>query len=40
MQSLSTVFRVANVDVARAQAVPKEELWALMREGATRAGTR
>jgi len=33
VQSLSTVFRVANVDVARAQAVPKEELWRLMREG-------
>ena len=32
MQSLSTVFRVANVDVARAEAVPKQELWALMRE--------
>ena len=33
VQSLSTVFRVANVDVTRAQAVPKEELWRLMREG-------
>jgi hypothetical protein len=32
VQSLSTVFRVGNVDVARAQAVPKHELWALMRE--------
>jgi hypothetical protein len=32
VQSLSTVFRVANVDVARARAVPKEELWRLMRE--------
>jgi hypothetical protein len=31
-QSLSTVFRMANVDVARAEAVPKQELWALMRE--------
>lgn len=31
-QSLSTVFRLANVDVPRAQAVPKEELWRLMRE--------
>lgn len=30
-QSLSTVFRVANVDVARAEAVPKRELWDLMR---------
>ena len=33
VQSLSTVFRVANVDVERAQAVPKEQLWQLMREG-------
>ncbi|MCW2964442.1 MAG: FAD-dependent oxidoreductase [Actinomycetia bacterium] len=32
VQSLSTVFRVANVDVARAGAVPKQELWSLMRE--------
>ena len=32
VQSLSTVFRVANVDVPRAEAVPKQELWALMRE--------
>jgi glycine/D-amino acid oxidase-like deaminating enzyme len=32
VQSLSTVFRVANVDVARAEAVPKQELWRLMRE--------
>jgi hypothetical protein len=32
VQSLSTVFRVANVDVARAESVPKQELWALMRE--------
>jgi hypothetical protein len=31
VQSLSTVFRVANVDVARAESVPKEELWRLMR---------
>ncbi|HVV57752.1 MAG TPA: FAD-dependent oxidoreductase [Gaiellaceae bacterium] len=30
-QSLSTVFRMANVDVARAEAVPKQELWARMR---------
>lgn len=30
-QSLSTVFRVANVDVERAEALPKQELWALMR---------
>jgi hypothetical protein len=32
VQSLSTVFRVANVDVARAEGVPKQELWSLMRE--------
>jgi glycine/D-amino acid oxidase-like deaminating enzyme len=31
VQSLSTVFRIANVDVARAEAVPKQELWDLMR---------
>jgi FAD dependent oxidoreductase len=30
-QSLSTVFRLANVDVERAEAVPKRELWDLMR---------
>ncbi len=33
-QSLSTLFRMANVDVARASSVPKPELWALMREAA------
>ncbi|HEX4679298.1 MAG TPA: FAD-dependent oxidoreductase [Gaiellaceae bacterium] len=32
VQSLSTVFRVANVDVARAEAVPKQDFWSLMRE--------
>jgi glycine/D-amino acid oxidase-like deaminating enzyme len=32
VQSLTTTFRLGNVDVARATAVPKEELWALMRE--------
>jgi hypothetical protein len=32
VQSLSTVFRMANVDVSRAEAVPKQELWRLMRE--------
>ena len=32
VQSLSTVFRVAGVDVARAESVPKQELWRLMRE--------
>ena len=31
-QSLSTLFMVANVDVARAGAVAKAQLWALMRE--------
>jgi glycine/D-amino acid oxidase-like deaminating enzyme len=31
VQSLSTVFRMANVDVARAEAVPKQELWDRMR---------
>lgn len=30
VQSLSTVFRVANVDVARAEALPKADLWQLM----------
>lgn len=34
VQSLSTVFRMANVDTARAQAVSAENLWRLMREGA------
>ncbi len=34
VQSLSTVFRMANVDVATAEAVPKAELWRRMREGA------
>lgn len=34
VQSLSTVFRLANVDVARAEAVPKEELWERMRAAA------
>ena len=32
VQSLSTVFRLGNVDVPRAEAVPKQELWTLMRE--------
>lgn len=32
VQSLSTLFKVANVDVARAASVPKAELWGLMRE--------
>ena len=34
VQSLSTLFKLANVDVARAASVPKAELWALMREAA------
>jgi len=34
LQSLSTIFRVANVDVDRAASLPKPELWALMREAA------
>lgn len=32
VQSLSTLFKLANVDVSRATAVPKAELWGLMRE--------
>jgi glycine/D-amino acid oxidase-like deaminating enzyme len=32
VQALTTTFRLANVDVERARAVPKQELWALMRE--------
>jgi glycine/D-amino acid oxidase-like deaminating enzyme len=35
VQSLSTVFRLANVDVARAESVPKAELWRLMQEAAS-----
>jgi hypothetical protein len=35
VQSLSTVFRLANVDVERATAVPKEQLWHAMREADT-----
>ena len=34
VQSLSTLFKVANVDVPRASAVPKAELWDLMRAAA------
>ncbi len=34
VQSLSTLFKVANVDVAAASAVAKAELWARMREAA------
>jgi glycine/D-amino acid oxidase-like deaminating enzyme len=32
VQSLSTLFKVANVDVQRAATVPKAQLWELMRE--------
>lgn len=34
VQSLSTLFKLANVDVERAASVPKEDLWALMRDAA------
>ncbi|HEV2139941.1 MAG TPA: FAD-dependent oxidoreductase [Candidatus Dormibacteraeota bacterium] len=34
VQSLSTIFRVANVDVEKAAALPKTELWTLMRNAA------
>jgi glycine/D-amino acid oxidase-like deaminating enzyme len=34
VQSLSTLFKLANVDVARAASVPKAELWELMRQAA------
>jgi glycine/D-amino acid oxidase-like deaminating enzyme len=34
IQSLSTLFKVANVDIAAASAVPKRELWRLMAEAA------
>ena len=34
VQSLSTLFKVANVDIERARAVPKAELWALMADAA------
>ena len=34
LQSLSTIFRVANVDVDKAAALPKTELWAMMRRAA------
>jgi hypothetical protein len=35
LQSLSTLFRLANVDVEQASALPKEDLWRRMREAAT-----
>ena len=34
VQSLSTLFKVANVDISTASAVPKAELWRLMGEAA------
>jgi len=34
VQSLSTLFTVANVDIPRAAAVPKAELWSRMRDAA------
>ncbi|MDQ2674736.1 MAG: FAD-dependent oxidoreductase [Chloroflexota bacterium] len=34
VQSLSTLFKLANVDVHRAASVPKAELWELMRQAA------
>lgn len=34
VQSLSTLFKVANVDIAAASAVPRAELWRLMGEAA------
>ncbi len=39
-QALSTLFKVANVDVERAAGVPKPELWARMREAAESGGYR
>ena len=38
LQSLSTIFRVANVDMERAAKLPKLELWALMRKAAESGG--
>jgi len=40
VQSLSTLFKVANVDIARATAVPKRELWSLMADAAASGGYR
>jgi FAD dependent oxidoreductase len=40
LQSLATIFRVANVDVEKAAAVPKTELWAMMRGAAASGGYR
>jgi hypothetical protein len=38
VQSLSTLFRLANVDVEVARQTPKAQLWALMREAAATGG--
>lgn len=38
VQSLSTLFKMANVDIGRASAVPKAELWARMRDAAESGG--
>ena len=40
VQSLSTLFRLANVDVTRAGAIPKTELWSRMRDAAATGGYR
>ena len=40
LQSLSTIFRVANVDVDKAASLPKTELWALMHQAAESGGYR
>ncbi len=40
IQSLSTLFKVANVDIAAASAVPRTELWRLMGEAASTGGYR
>ena len=37
VQSLSTLFRLGNVNVERASSLPKSELWELMREAAASA---
>jgi glycine/D-amino acid oxidase-like deaminating enzyme len=36
LQSLSTIFRLASVDVEKATKLPKAELWSMMREAAGR----
>lgn len=40
VQSLSTLFKLANVDVEHAGAIPKKELWARMAEAAASGGYR